>query len=160
MNSVPPTDIIYHTLGLTELWRVTNVEMVPSEKHPERMEVHIQVDFREGSTFPCSVCGKPGSAYDTKQKVWRHLNFFQYRCCIYARVLRVRCEEHKGRQVEVPWAKAGSGFTLLVEAVLLTMLQQMPVSQVGKQVGEHDTRLWRLLRRYVEQHWSNRISVG
>ena len=31
------------------------------------------------------------------------------------------------------------------------MLQQMPVSQVAKQVGEHDTRLWRLVTKYVEQ---------
>lgn len=33
----------------------------------------------------------------------------------------------------------------------MTMLQQMPVSQVAKQVGEHDTRLWRLLSLYVEE---------
>jgi len=53
--------------------------------------------------------------------------------------------------VDVPNVTQGSGFTLLMEAVLLTMLQQMPVSQVAKQVGEHDTKLWRLIKRYVEQ---------
>ena len=150
MNGVSQTDIFTIALGLTDPWTVTNVEMVSSEKQPERMEVHIHVDFREGSTFACPACDELCAVYDTKQKVWRHLNFFQYRCYIHARVPRIKCEGHKVRQVEVPWAKAGSGFTLLMEAVLLTMLQQMPVSQVGKQVGEHDTRLWRMLRRYVE----------
>ncbi len=53
--------------------------------------------------------------------------------------------------VDVPNVTQGSGFTLLMEAVLLTMLRQMPVSQVAKQVGEHDTKLWRLIKRYVEQ---------
>jgi transposase len=38
-----------------------------------------------------------------------------------------------------------------MEAVLLTMLQQLPVSQVAKQVGEQDTRLWRLISLYGEQ---------
>jgi len=31
------------------------------------------------------------------------------------------------------------------------MLQQLPVSQVAKQVGEQDTRLWRLISLYGEQ---------
>ncbi|NBK25457.1 MAG: transposase family protein, partial [Spirochaetia bacterium] len=33
------------------------------------------------------------------QKVWRHLNFFQYRCYIHARVPRIECEQHKVRLV-------------------------------------------------------------
>jgi transposase len=151
MNGFSQTDIFTIALGLTEPWKVTKVEMIPSEKNPDRMEVHITVDYQEGSKFPCPECGESCPVYDSKQKVWRHLNFFQYRCYIHARVPRIGCEQHKVRLVEVPWARSGSGFTLLMEAVLLTMLQQMPVSQVAKQVGEHDTRLWRLISLYVEQ---------
>jgi transposase len=151
MNGFSQTDVFTLALGLTEPWRVTEVEMVPSEKNPDKLEVHITVDYQEGSRFPCPECAESCTVYDSKQKMWRHLNFFQYRCYIHARVPRITCEDHKVRLIEVPWARSGSGFTLLMEAVLLTMLQQMPVSQVAKQVGEHDTRLWRLISLYVEQ---------
>ncbi|MEF3169454.1 MAG: transposase family protein [Deltaproteobacteria bacterium] len=46
---------------------------------------------------------------------WRHLNFFQHHCYITAKVPRVRCEGHGIRQIEVPWARKGSMFTILFE---------------------------------------------
>ena len=45
MNGYSQTDVFTMALGLTEPWRVTNVEMVPSEKNPDKMEVHITVDY-------------------------------------------------------------------------------------------------------------------
>lgn len=151
MDSMSQTDIFTTALGLGEPWSVKSVEFVPSAKNEQVREVHITVDFREGSTFPCPECGTACAVHDTKQKTWRHLNFFQYRCYIHARVPRVACPEHKVKLVAVPWARAGSGFTVLMEAVLLTMMQKMPVAEVARQTGEHDTRLWRLLRAYVDE---------
>lgn len=150
MNPLNQTDIFTLALGLQEPWVVTNVEMLPSEKDPQKLEVHITVDYKGGSKFLCPVCTEENSVYDSKSRTWRHLNFFQHRCYIHARVPRVKCSSHGVKTIAVPWARAGSGFTLLLEAVLLTMLQQMPVSQVARQVGEHDTRLWRIIEYYVE----------
>ena len=59
------------------------------------------------------------------------------------------------RRVGVPWARSGSGFTLLFEALLMAMVPAMPVNAVARQVGEHDTRLWRVLHHYVEQARAN-----
>lgn len=151
MNGFSQNDIFTQALGLAEPWFVSQVEFQPSEKDPAKLEVHITLDYQEGSKFPCPKCGDPCTVYDSNQKEWRHLNFFQYRCYIHARVPRITCEDHKVRLVDVPWAKPGSGFTLLMEAVLLAMLRQMPVLQVAKQVGEHDTRLWRLVKGYVTE---------
>lgn len=151
MNPLNQTDIFTLVLGLKDPWLVTNVELLPSERDPMKTEVHITVDWKDGSRFLCPVCGEENSAYDSGWRTWRHLNLFEHRCYIHARVPRVRCSNHKVKTVEVPWSRAGSGFTLLLEAVLLMMLQQMPVSQVARQVGEHDTRLWRVIEHYVEQ---------
>lgn len=145
------TDIFTVALGLESPWVVTNVEMLPSEKNPEKMEVHIHVDYDGQGSYCCPLCGLESPIYDSREKVWRHLNFFQYRCYIHARVPRKNCEKHGVKLVEVPWARSSSGFTLLMEAVLLMMLKQMPVSQVAYQVGEHDTRLWRLIHFYVNE---------
>jgi transposase len=50
----------------------------------------------------------------------------------------------------VPWARPGSGFTLLFEALLLAMAREMPVNAVGRLADEQDTRIWRVLEHYVE----------
>jgi len=76
---------------------------------------------------------------------------FQHQAYLHARVPRVTCPTHGTRQVRVPWARPGSGFTLLFEALLVALLAQMPVKAVADLVGEHDTRLWRLLHHHVEQ---------
>ena len=69
------------------------------------------------------------------------------------------------RQVEVPWARRGSGFTLLFESWALLLVEEMAVSAAAKTLGIHDTRLWRLLTYYVEkahsaEDWSKIDRVG
>jgi len=53
--------------------------------------------------------------------------------------------------VEVAWARTDSGFTQLFEAYLMILLREMPVAAVADLIGEHDTRLWRVLHHYVGQ---------
>lgn len=94
------------------------------------------------------------------EKRWRHLNFFEYETELVARVPRCRCEDHGVRQIEVPWARAGSGFTLMFEALAMLLCAEMPVSEVGDMLGEQDTRLWRIVRHYVETAQANRSWSG
>ncbi|MGH9203961.1 MAG: ISL3 family transposase, partial [Vicinamibacterales bacterium] len=103
-----------------------------------------------GVTFACPEGDEPACAvHDTADKTWRHLDFFQHKAFLHARVPRVRCVTHGVRQVEVAWARSGSGFTLLFEALSMALLAEMPVAACARIVGEHDTRLWRVLKHYV-----------
>src|SRR4051812_50155727 len=68
-----------------------------------------------------------------------------------ARVPRIRCQSCGVRLVSVPWAREGSGFTLLFEAMVMPMLHATPVADVARQVGEHDTRLWRGGRLFLDE---------
>jgi transposase len=52
--------------------------------------------------------------------------------------------------VAVPWARPGSGFTLLFEALVMMLVREMPIAAVGRLVGEHGTRLWRIVHHYVD----------
>jgi transposase len=93
------------------------------------------------------------------------MNFWQHATYLSARVPRVECPEHKVRLVEVPWARAASGFTLMFEALVMALVKEMAVSAVGALVGEHDTRLWRIVRHYVgeahaAQDWSEIAAVA
>src|SRR5205809_2996543 len=140
------TDSFRMALGIEPPWVVTKSEFDAAAR---RLDIHL--DFAKGSRFACSECGVAGCpAYDSENKTWRHLNFFQHEAYLHARVPRVSCPTHGTRQVTLAWARPGSGFTLLFEALLMALLAQMPVKAVADLVSEHDTRLWRLLHHHVE----------
>ncbi len=141
------TSLLQLALGLTPPWSVSRADF-DAEAH----RLDIRIDFAPGSRFACPVCGAADCpAHDTQRKTWRHLNFFQHQAYLTARVPRIRCEACGIKTVGVPWARPGSGFTLLFEALVMTMLSAMPVAAVARIVGEHDTRLWRVLHHYVDQ---------
>lgn len=135
-------------LGLVEPWYVSAVELEPEEKR-----VDLVIDFKRGGTFVCPECGTAGcKAYDTEERTWRHLNFFQFETHLRARIPRVRCDRCDGvRPVTAPWARAGSGFTLLFEALVMTLAAHMPVRAIARLLGVTDTRLWRVIDHYVGQ---------
>jgi transposase len=63
----------------------------------------------------------------------------------------VKCDACGVKQIGVPWAREDSGFTLLFEAYVMSMVMVMPVNNVAQRVKEHDTRLWRIVLHYVER---------
>jgi transposase len=141
------TALLQLALGLTPPWTVRRADF-----DPEAHRLDIELDFAPGSRFACPVCGAADCpAYDTERKTWRHLNFFQHQAYLTARVPRVRCDKCGIKTVNVPWARPDSGFTLLFEAMLMAMIPAMPVAAVARMVGEHDTRLWRVVHHYVDQ---------
>ena len=140
------TDLFRMALGIEPPWVVTKSQFDAAAK---RLDIHL--DFAKGSRFACPECGVAGCpAYDSEEKTWRHLNFFQHEAYLHARVPRVTCKGCGIKQVSVPWARSDSGFTLLFEALVMAMVQAMPVAVVARMVDEWDTRLWRVIHHYVE----------
>lgn len=141
------TNLLQLALALSPPWNVTSADFDAAAR---RLDIHI--DFAPGSRFPCPHCGAADCpAYDTDTMTWRHLNFFQHQAFLHARVPRVRCQACGVRKITVSWARADSGFTLLFEALLMTLVASMPVNAVARLVGEHDTRLWRVVLHYVAE---------
>lgn len=136
------TDLLQLALGLSSPWRVTRAEF-----SNERGQLDIYVDFPSGSRFTCSRRGREGcSVHDTKPETWRHLDCFQHRAFLHARAPRVTCPT------------CGAGFTLLFEAYVLALAKAVPVSNIARRVGEHDTRLWRILEQIAADETSARNS--
>ncbi len=94
----------------------------------EEKRLDLLINFHKGSHFPCPLCGQECPIYDTREHEWWNLDFFQHEAFQHARVPRVKCKEHGVHQVQVPWAREGSGFTLLIETLLLAMVRDMPVA--------------------------------
>lgn len=150
-------------LGLATPWKVIRSGL--EECDAKSKILYVDIDFENGSKFACPSCGQLCAVYDSEVKRWRHMNFWQHATYLSARVPRVQCPEHKVRQVEVPWARAGSGFTLMFEALVMALAKEMAISAVADLVGEHDTRLWRIVRHYVgeahaAQDWSEIRAVA
>lgn len=140
------TELFQMALGLVDPWKV-----VRSSFDAEKSRLDVNIDFPRGSKFRCPVCGESCPAYDTSEKSWRHLSFFQHEAYLHARVPRVKCDACGVKQIGVPWAREDSGFTLLFEAYVMSMVMVMPVNNVAQRVKEHDTRLWRIVLHYVER---------
>lgn len=134
-------------LGLSAPWEVTEVRF-----DPDAGRIDFDIVFAPGSRFACPACGAEAQAvHDTRQRSWRHLHFFQYQAFIHAALPRVRCAHcAKTTQVNVPWARPGSGFTQLFEALVVALCRQMPVNTVARQLGVGDDALWRVLHHYVD----------
>jgi len=141
------TDLFQLALGLASPWFVERTAF-----DADKRQLDIPLDFERGARFACVGCGRADCAvHDTREHSWRHLDFFQHSAILHARVPRTLCADCGVRSVAVPWARPGSGFTLLFEGLVLALVKDMPVLSLARLVGETDTRIWRIVHHYVEQ---------
>jgi transposase len=140
------TDLFQLALGLVPPWLVKACQFDADKKR-----LDIEIDFSKGGRFPCPDCAHANCpTHDTLMKTWRHLDFFQHQAYLTARTPRIDCPNCGVKLIRVPWARPGSGFTLLFEALAMTLVTAMPVNAAARLIREHDTRLWRIIIHYVE----------
>jgi hypothetical protein len=138
MNS---TEIFQLGLGLVSPFKVISVELQTDSEN--RKSLHLSIDFEWGSKF-LDEQGILCPVYDTVERTWRHLNFFEHECYLHCRVPRITSSGGKVRQISVPWVREGSGFTLLFEAFSMHLIEsEMPVNKVGETLSEY--HVWRNL---------------
>src|SRR5438445_652655 len=131
-------------LGIHEPWYVASVDFEESAK-----TLTVVIDFKSGSRFEVSGHEGVHPVHDTVTKSYRHLNFFQHECLLQVRTPRVKLSNGSVRLVEPDFAGRLSGFTLLFEAFILMLAQQMPFAAVARLVGESAHRVMAVCERYV-----------
>lgn len=133
-------------LGLEEPWFVKDITF-----DSEKRRLDLILDFKKGSRFNCPECGAENCIiHDTKERTWRHLDFFQHQAYLTARVPRVTCTKCGVKQINVPWARKNTGFTQLFEIMILNFAQFMAVEPLSVMVKVHMDSLWRILSHYVD----------
>jgi len=135
-------------LGLVEPWKVGKVELGTARRRID-FEVHCTA-----KVLTCPGCGAAEQRiHDRLRRSWRHMDFFQFEAWLHADVPRVVCTGcGKTNQVRVPWAREGSGFTALFEALTLALCQELPVKQAAKLLRCSDKQFWRQIKHYVVGH--------
>ncbi len=167
-------ELFQMALNIKDPWFVTNIDF-----NIEKKKLDIFVDFTKGSTFSYDYIEtktvtkkvivddketekteevevsretfKDLKAYDTVNKTWRHLNFFEHECYIHARVPRVKLPNGKVKLIQTPWEGMSHGFTLLFEALLMQLCLAMPVDKVASLTRVSDDKLWTMIDRYVSK---------
>ena len=143
--SVGIESLFTSALGLQAPWSVEKVELDTSRR---------RIDFQlscEAKRLPCPQCNAPEQGvHDRLDREWRHLDFFQFEAWLHAGVPRVACSAcGKTSQIDVPWAREGSGFTALFEALALSLCQELPVRQAAALLRCTDKQLWRRIEHFV-----------
>jgi len=159
-----PEKLFHELLGLG-----LNREVIESRFDREKGTVFLEIreTARLWESARCPQDGGLVFCYDhTEMLTWRHLNVFQYHCEITCRLPRGKCRQcgHLFR-VRPPWEGLSLHFSKEFEAFALVLLREMPVSRAAEILGEHDTRLWRMLfahidAAYAEADFSNVCCVG
>ena len=143
--SVAVETLFTTALGLQAPWVVKEVELNTVKR---RIDFQVGCDAKH---LGCPACGAAGQGiHERVERSWRHLDFFQFEAWLHADVPRVKCDAcGKTTQVAVPWAREGSGFTLLFEALSLSLCRELPVNQAARMLRVAAKRLWRRIGHYV-----------
>jgi transposase len=134
-------------LGLQSPWRVNNVIFNTNES--AYSELHLWIGFVPGSRFP-DEANELCPVHDTVERQWQHLSFFEHTCYLHCAVPRITTSSGKVRNVDVPWARPGSGFTLLFEALAMAMIErEMPVNRVAEILKVNPQRIWTIFNHWM-----------
>ena len=137
-------------LGIQAPWYVTEVEVSPKKEL-----VTVTICSRPDIRHPCPTCGKLCPGYDTRRRSWRHLDTCQFKTVLLADVPRVECGEHGVVQISTPWAEPGSGFTSLMECLVIDWLREASTSAVARRMrltwDEIDGVMQRAVRRGLQR---------
>lgn len=137
-------EIFALALGLQEPWYIEKIDF---DKRNGKLDIYL--NFKRGHKFLMGD-GKSYTSHDTTERKWQHLNFFQHECYLHARVPRVKQGDGKIVSQPVPWARPGSGFTLLFEAFPMLLIEnEMPVSKAASIVKVYPQRLWNVFNYWI-----------
>jgi transposase len=117
--------------------------------------LHLPIDFVPDSRF-LDEANELCPVHDTVERQWQHLSFFEPTCYRHCAVPRITTTDGKVRTVDVPWVRAGSGFTLLFEASVLALIErEMPVNRVAEIQKVNPQRIWTIFK-----HWISKAKVA
>ena len=138
-------DIFLKALWLQSPWCIKEFAL-----SVESQRLDIYVDFEKWAKFENND-GDMVTAEQTEQKTWKHLFFWQYPTYLHVRVPKLKDSSWKVQMISLPWAREGSGFTLLFESIILELAKHMPLSKLAEHVAENDERLMRIITHYTEK---------
>ena len=111
-----------------------------------------------GRPLVCPKTGETGTLYDhRKERSWRHLAGFQFRCFVHCRVPRVKSSVGVNT-IQVPWSRASQRYTEAFESWTIRWLQATKNQTKTAQLLR--CKVNRILHRSVERGQRRRVLQG
>ena len=134
------------SLRLEDLWYIIGAEF--NEEEPA---IHIHVGVDKTAALCCPVCGAPTKryGYEPKERVWRHADCLFYPCYVHCKRPRVLCDKCGTVQVNAPFERKNSRFTLLFEGYAMLLLQDVPRARASRLLRCDEKSLAAILTYWV-----------
>ncbi|MDA3941888.1 MAG: transposase family protein [Spirochaetia bacterium] len=106
-------------LGVVAPWKIKTIELALEQ---DRVDIYLEWPKLQDGT--CPECEKTCKVHDRRtERTWRHLDTCQLKTFIHCQIPRVKCDEHKTKTMEVPWAEDMSRFTKQFERIAIQFLE-------------------------------------
>jgi transposase len=142
------TGMIAGSLGLVEPWYVEKANF-----DAEEMAVRINTGIRKAALINCPVCGgaTKRNGYEKNERIWRHGDCLFYPCYVHCRRPKVLCEKCGVKQVNAPFERKNSRFTLLFEGYAMLILSDAPIAKAAMWLRCDEKSLTKILRYWVSK---------
>ena len=146
------TRMMAGSLGLEEPWYIIGAQFDEKE-----MALHIHVGVRAAAEIACPKCGAQTkrNGYEPKERIWRHGDVMFYPCLVHCRRPKVLCPHCGSVQVNAPYERKNSRFTLLFEGYAMLILADMPIAKTAALLRCDEKSLVKIMR-----HWINKAVDG
>ena len=106
----------------------------------------------------CPFCGNLTRDYDAEEQQRKHLNALLSQAYLHAALphVPVTYKPSDCTKIEVPWARPGTEFTQLFEALVFALIRRIPVKLAAALLVTNDARLW----RFVDREGGEEVSWG
>lgn len=152
-------------LGLGPKWKLLTVSYLEAEGCFD-LKVRETQKLWEG--LRCAGCGAEGvRCYDhVPEREWRHMDIMGKQSIIRCSLPRGHCKSCNLKyRIKPPWEGESKHFSKDFEGFALKLMKEMPSKSAGRILGEHDTRLTRMLELHVSlahksDDWSKVRYIG
>jgi len=136
------------SLNLEEPWYVSGASFDEKE-----LALRIHIGIRKDAAFVCPECGGTTRrfGYEKKERAWRHGDCMFYPVYVHCRRPRVVCPHCGVKQINAPYERKNSRFTLLFEGYAMLIVADMNVAKTAALLRCDEKALTSILRYWVNK---------
>ena len=141
-------NMVEKSLNLSEPWYVKGAEF-----HADEPAIHIYIGVTKRAVIACPKCGGATKryGYEPRERVWRHGDCMFYPTFIHCRRPKVLCPSCGVQQVNAPFERQDSRFTLMFEGYAMLIMASMPIAKAARALRCDEKTLTNILNYWVEK---------
>ena len=134
------------SLQLEEPWYIEGAEF-----DSKKSEIHIHVGIRAKASLSCPHCGAATKryGYEPEERLWRHADCLFYPCYVHCRRPKVLCDKCGVIQVNAPFERKNSRFTLMFEGYAMLIMADVPRAKASRLLRCDEKSLASILTYWV-----------